>query len=147
MHTEYLLQKEKREGKRRDIQAQLTRLQQQLSDEKSRRRAEQLDKSWKVRQCSSVLAAGSYVVQVCTKLLTNCWQLHGQARVLHCKGYCHHMRICEGTVTNNVHIACIAVSRKSCSRCWQEAFLPGQIREAEERIGSEVRGPQIQRKA
>eukprot|EP00878_Enallax_costatus_P016274 GHUV01017071.1.p1 GENE.GHUV01017071.1~~GHUV01017071.1.p1 ORF type:complete len:227 (+),score=81.86 GHUV01017071.1:193-873(+) len=43
-----LLKKEKREGKRRELQAQLTRLQQQLSDEQSRRRSEQLEKGWKV---------------------------------------------------------------------------------------------------
>jgi hypothetical protein len=43
------LQKEKSEGKRREIQGQLTRLQQQLNDEKVRRKSKQLEQEWKVR--------------------------------------------------------------------------------------------------
>jgi hypothetical protein len=42
------LQKEKSEGKRREIQGQLTRLQQQLNDEKVRRKSKQLEQEWKV---------------------------------------------------------------------------------------------------
>jgi hypothetical protein len=46
-------QKEKRESKRREIQAEVTRLEQRLRDEKTRRKRVELDKTYKVgrRMC------------------------------------------------------------------------------------------------
>lgn len=48
------LQKEKSEARRREIQAQLTRLQQQMHDEHARRKSKQLEQDWKV--CKGRLA-------------------------------------------------------------------------------------------
>lgn len=42
------LQKEKREDKRRELQSQLTRLQQAMTEEKTRRKAKELEQGWKV---------------------------------------------------------------------------------------------------
>lgn len=42
------LQKEKGEGKRRELQSHLTRLQQMMSEEKTRRKAKELEQGWKV---------------------------------------------------------------------------------------------------
>eukprot|EP00879_Flechtneria_rotunda_P021803 GHRR01022991.1.p1 GENE.GHRR01022991.1~~GHRR01022991.1.p1 ORF type:complete len:285 (+),score=98.94 GHRR01022991.1:173-1027(+) len=52
------LKKEKREDKRWEIQAQLTRLQQQLSEEQVRRRSQQLQHDWKVN-CKPCWVLGS----------------------------------------------------------------------------------------
>jgi hypothetical protein len=46
-----MLQKTKSEGQRRELQGQLTRLQQQLSEEKVHRKAQQLQSEWKVGSC------------------------------------------------------------------------------------------------
>jgi hypothetical protein len=54
------LQKEKREGKRRELQAQVTRLTQAISDEKSRRKSKALEQGWKVGvgvQCAVMAGA------------------------------------------------------------------------------------------
>ncbi|KAF8062657.1 ribosomal RNA processing protein 36 [Scenedesmus sp. PABB004] len=48
------LKKEKREGKRRELAAQLTRLQQQLADERARRKSEALGKEWKAQEKAAV---------------------------------------------------------------------------------------------
>jgi len=42
------LQKEKGEGKRRELQSHLTRLQQMMTEEKTRRKAKELEQGWKV---------------------------------------------------------------------------------------------------
>jgi hypothetical protein len=42
------LQKEKGEGKRRELQSHLTRLQQMMTEEKTRRKAQELEQGWKV---------------------------------------------------------------------------------------------------
>jgi len=43
-----MLQKEKRESKKREIQAEITRIEQRLRDEKTRRKKSELEKGWKV---------------------------------------------------------------------------------------------------
>lgn len=56
------LQKEKGEGKRRELQSHLTRLQQMMTEEKTRRKAQELEQGWKVganRAAAAVAAAGA----------------------------------------------------------------------------------------
>lgn len=47
-------QKEKGEGKRRELQSHLTRLQQMMAEEKTRRKAKELEQGWKVCVCARV---------------------------------------------------------------------------------------------
>ncbi|WIA41240.1 hypothetical protein OEZ86_004852 [Tetradesmus obliquus] len=53
------LKKEKSEGKRRELQAQMTRLQQQLNDESVRRKSKQLEQEWKSTEKAAVAAGKS----------------------------------------------------------------------------------------
>lgn len=48
------LKKEKREPKRREMQAELTRLEQRLRDERTRRKKEELEKGWKTSEKKAV---------------------------------------------------------------------------------------------
>ncbi|KAI8470143.1 MAG: hypothetical protein J3K34DRAFT_393614 [Monoraphidium minutum] len=51
-----LKQRLKREGKRREIQAEITRVEQRLRDEKTRRKRDELEKGWKSEQKQAVEA-------------------------------------------------------------------------------------------
>lgn len=56
------LQREKGEGKRRELQSQLSRLQQMMTEEKTRRKAKELEQGWKVGPWCGRVGRGGRVV-------------------------------------------------------------------------------------
>jgi hypothetical protein len=92
------LQKEKSEGKRRELQAQLTRLQQQLNDEKVRRKSKQLEQEWKVSEGRGLLQMAADVSQYlsCVQWCMCCTPFAGQLSP-HC--------ILHGLLDNAVRLA------------------------------------------
>lgn len=58
-----LTQKEKGEGKRRELQSHLTRLQQMMTEEKTRRKTKELEQSWKVRIAAAAAGGGGLMLE------------------------------------------------------------------------------------
>jgi hypothetical protein len=66
----HCLQKEKSEGRRRDLQAQLTRMEQQLRQESVRRKKTEVEAGWKVGGGGRQAAIQLHLHQTCLVLST-----------------------------------------------------------------------------
>ncbi len=121
------LKKERRDDQRREIQSQLTRLQQQLSNERSRRRATKLEHDWKVRRACAHAEHGS--------------ALHSSADVQAQQQLLLHDSFSRTNDFRNFlppNHTLFAGGREGSRCCWQGTVLHVQGREAQAPAGRTV---------